>query len=124
MLSKNGRPLEEFRDSPTKFVRYSMTYEHREDGERLAEQVVHRHLNASKPLNKQLVQIEQVSDVEIQSNRSLVQLTHYQFLSRRCSPTSTFSNASMIQPICSGDTVKNLLTITIILTVLTIPCHS
>lgn len=64
MMAKGRKPLEEFRDNPSKFVRYSLTYEYREDGERLADHVVHEHLNASKPLNKQLVQIEQMlSDV-------------------------------------------------------------
>lgn len=60
LLSKSGRPMEEFRDNPIKFMRYSLAYEHREDGERSAERVVYHHLNASKPLMKQLPQIEQV----------------------------------------------------------------
>jgi len=64
MMSKGMRALEEFGEDPVKFVRYALTYERKKDGQCLAQQVVDQHLNSSKALTRQLVEIEQMlSDI-------------------------------------------------------------
>ena len=115
------RALEEFGEDPVKFVRYALTYERKKDGQCLAQQVVDQHLNSSKALTRQLVEIEQVFRYwHVQWCSSCVTIVS----PLRCSLISIFSNASTIRLICSDATVKSLCISIIIPIGLAIHCPS